>query len=279
MNKGISTALALVVGLILAAVPVFIAMALAERQSVNIESKKALLLADEVMRRTDETGRQATAVLKALSANRPAKACSPDDIALMRKLAMSASYLQSVGRVQANRLVCSSLGDHGAGFDLGPADYVSNLGATIRVSVTLPFAAQARFIVVERDGYAAIVHRQLIFDVQDYVAGTSLVMIGASTGRPSSVRGQYDPAWRRTLAQGQAQTYNQGNFIVALRRSTSLDLITIAAIPIKTVKQSSREIWSYLTGEGSVFSGTVTGTVSIATGSAVSHTLSTIDST
>lgn len=246
MNKALSTALALLVGLIVLAGPVFIAMSIAERQSVRIESKKALSLADEVMHRTDETGRQAVAVSKTLSANRSAKACSPDEIGLMRKLAISSSYLQSVGRVQANRLVCSSMGDHGAGFDLGPPDYVSNLGATIRVFVTLPVAPQARFVVAERDGYAAIMDRQLIFDVHDYVAGTSLAIIGASTGRPISARGYYDPAWRRPLAQGGAQTYTHSNFIVALRRSNSLDLITVAAIPIKTVQQLSHALMVFL---------------------------------
>lgn len=252
MNKALSTALALLVGLILLAGPVLVAMDVADRQSVHIESKKAMLLADEVMRRTDQTNRQAAAVVKALTANRSARACSPDEVALMRKLAISSSYLQSVGRVQANRLVCSSLGDHGAGFDLGPPDYVTDQGATMRVAVTLPMAPQARFVVAERDGFAAIMHRELVFDVQDYAADVALALIGASTGRAIAARGNYDPAWRRPLPQGGAVTFNNGNYIVALRRSSHLDVIAIAAIPIKAVQQLSRELIAFLVPLGLV---------------------------
>lgn len=127
MNKALSTALAFLVGLTLVAGPVCIAIDVAKRQGVDIESEKAMLLADEVMRRTDETSRQVIAVLTALKANQSAVACSPDEIALMRKLAISSSYLQSVGRVRENRLVCSSLGHHGAGFELGPCNIATHL--------------------------------------------------------------------------------------------------------------------------------------------------------
>lgn len=247
MKKALSTALVFLVGLTLVAGPVFVAIDVAKRQSIDIESKKAMLLADEVMRRSDETSRQAIVVLKTLAANKSAGTCSPDEIALMRKLAISSSYLQSVGRVQANRLVCSSLGHHGAGFDLGPPDYVSVLGATVRATVKLPVAPQSRFIVLERDGYATIMHRELVFDVQDYAADNSLALVSASTGRTIATRGHYDPGWRRQpLAQGRAFTFNDGNYIVALRRSNIVDLVAVAAIPIKAVQQLSRQLMAAL---------------------------------
>jgi sensor c-di-GMP phosphodiesterase-like protein len=252
VNKALTTALACLVGLILLAVSVFISMKVANRQADHIESAKALLLADEVMRRSDETSQQIQTALKVLTANRAGPACSTEEIALMRKLAISSSYLQSVGRIQENRLICSSLGNHGAGFELGPPDYIGERGTTIRVAVTLPVAPQSRFIIFELDGYAAIVHQDLVFDVRDYTADISLAMIGASTHRAISTRGKYDATWLRPLAPGAPMTFNNGSFIVALRRSKGFDLTSVAAIPVKSVNKLSRELMLYLVPLGLV---------------------------
>jgi sensor c-di-GMP phosphodiesterase-like protein len=118
-------------------------MYLANRQSVHIEAGKAQVLADDVMRRSEESGQQGRAAAEALAANRAELAFAPEEIALMRQLAISSSYLQGVGRVQANRLICSSLGNHGAGFDLGPPDYITDRGVTIWVAATLPVGPQS----------------------------------------------------------------------------------------------------------------------------------------
>lgn len=246
VNRALSTALTYLAGFTLIVGPVLISMYVADRQSVHFESKKALFLADEVMRRTEETSRQGLAVLKVLAANRAGAACSPDEIALMRQLAMSSSYLQSVGRLQANRLICSSLGDHAAGFDLGPPDYVSNFGVRMWVAARLPLAPQSRFVISEVQGYAAIIHRELIFDVQNYASDISLAMISASTHRVIMTRGTYNPTWFRPLIQGGALTLNNGKFIIALRRSKTFDTISVAAIPIKSADQLSREMMAFL---------------------------------
>jgi sensor c-di-GMP phosphodiesterase-like protein len=245
VKKAISTTLACLVGFALIAGPVLISTYVADRQSVHIESKKAMLLADDVMRRTDATRQQGLAAVKELIAN-TGVACSPDEIALMRKLAISASYLQGVGRVQSNRLLCSSLGDDGADLDLGRPDIISNRGVKIWIAMKLPVAPQSRFIVSELNGYAAIVHRDLILDVQGYATDISLAVVSASTQRVLTTRGKFDQAWLRPLAEGGGMAFNNGKFIVALRRSNFSDGIAVAAISINTVNQLARELMVYL---------------------------------
>jgi Predicted signal transduction protein containing sensor and EAL domains len=246
VKKGLATALTYLTGLALIAVPVMLSMFVANRQSLHIESKKASVLADEVMRRAEETGQQGRAAIKLLNANRAGAACSPEEIALMGQLALSSSYLQSVGRIQGNRLICSSLGDHGAGFDVGPPDYVSSRGIAVRVAVTLPLAPKSRFVISEDHGYAAIVHRDLIFDVQDYANEISLGLISASTQRVIATRGTYNPSWLGPLAEGAAKTRIDGDFIIAQRRSKTLDLISVAAIPVASANHLARELIVFL---------------------------------
>jgi sensor c-di-GMP phosphodiesterase-like protein len=246
VKKVYSSALAYLVGLTLIAGFVLIAMYLAGRLSVHIEAGKAQILADDVMHRSEEIGEQGRAAAETLAANRARVACSSDEIALMRQLAISSSYLQGVGRVQANRLICSSLGNHGAGFGLGPPDYITDRGIKMWVAATLPVAPRSRFLIIEIQGYAAIVHRDLIFDVQDYAEDISLAIVGASKHRVITTRGTFSSTWLRPLAPGGAMTLNSGDFIVALRRSKALDMVSAAAIPIKSVNQLARELMVFL---------------------------------
>ena len=247
MKKTIMTALAYTVGLLLIVTPVVFAAELAERLGVMFSSRKALLVADEVMRRTEETARQVHSVLTTLAAGQPSRACSVDEIALMRKLAVSASYLQGVGRVEANRLTCSSLGSPGAGVGLGAPDYISDRGIAIRAAATLPIAPQSRFIILEHGGFATIVHRDLIFDVSENTSGIALAVVSTSTQRIVASRGGYSIThWPRSIGKGDGVVLDTGDAIVAMRRSTTYDLTSVVAIPAESVAMVSRELKTYL---------------------------------
>ncbi|HEY5801090.1 MAG TPA: EAL domain-containing protein [Burkholderiaceae bacterium] len=246
MNKTPKTALVYMAGLALLAGPVAISIEAAERFSVDLQSRKALVLADEVMRRSEETSQQVAAALQALAVYRGEAPCSGEEVALMRRLAISSSYLQSVGRIQNNRLTCTSLGNHGAGLDVGPPDYIRDRGNAIRTAVRLPIAPQSRFIISEVGGHAAVVHQELIFDVADYSTEFSLALVGHSTRRTVATRGRLDPAWLQPVAAGQTRMYAGSTHLVAMRRSGKYDLTAIAAIPMTAVHRLSRELMSFL---------------------------------
>ncbi|RZA26714.1 MAG: EAL domain-containing protein, partial [Lysobacteraceae bacterium] len=216
----------------------------------DIQSRKAQMLADEVMRRADETSTQVRAALATLASNHPARACSPDEIALMRKLAIAASYLQSVGRVDGQRLICSSLGRHAPAPRLGAPDFVSESGVAIRTAVRLPVAPGARFIVTELDGYAAIVHRGLVFDVAGLTPDISLAIVGTSTRRLVASRGQFDGGWVSSIARGQAGIHQGAQHLVAMRRSASYDLTALATVPMQSVELLARRLMGFLVPAG-----------------------------
>jgi sensor c-di-GMP phosphodiesterase-like protein len=242
MKKAVRTVLAYVIGLTLVACPVLVSMDIAKRLSVHFQSQKAMSLADEIMRRTEETGHQAQVAVQTLAAHKAGPACSSAEIALMRQLAISASNLQSVGRIEGTRLICSSLGNHGAGLELGPPDYISHLGTSVHIAARLALAPQSTFIIAESHGYAAIIHQNLVLDLPEYSANTALAMVDSNTGRIVVARGSVDPAWMRTLAKGEARVFAERGFITALRRAKSFDLTAVVAISPQAVALNSREL-------------------------------------
>jgi sensor c-di-GMP phosphodiesterase-like protein len=246
MNKLLTTALAYLTGIVLMAMPVVVAVEFAERHSVGEQSRQALHLADEIMRRSDETSRQIGFAIKALALSDDGVACSPGQMALMRKLAVSASYLQGLGRIENNYLVCSSLGSHAPGFALGAPDYVSETGTSIWVSTALPMAPHAKFVVAQSQGYAAIVHRELLFDVPEFSAHVTLALVASSTRRAIAARGTFNPAWMRTVPKGESLTFQSGQSIVALRRSANYDLTSVAAISLTSVRAMADDLKTFL---------------------------------
>lgn len=102
------------------AVPILVALYLAHQQSMQAESHRALVMASEVLRRTEEAGRQAFVAETRLKEETGVDPCSESAQLRMRDIALGASYLQAVGYAHNGRLMCSSLGAHSAGIDLGP---------------------------------------------------------------------------------------------------------------------------------------------------------------
>ncbi|MFL6707520.1 MAG: EAL domain-containing protein [Massilia sp.] len=248
MVKHLSTLLSCLVVLTLVALPVALSVHIAERQSVAFHTRKAQALADEVVRRTDETGSQVMAAVQALTPYAREAACSPEEMALMRKLQIGASYLQGVGRMRGDRLVCSSHGAHGPGYELGPADFVSDRGTSVRISAVLPLAPQTQFIILEVQGYAAVVHPALMFDVPDYDSDITLGVLGNRNSLPIAVRGGANlrqlhfPA----LAPGGGATMHGETGIAAQRRSRHFDLSAVAVIAPRAVHATANQLLTWL---------------------------------
>jgi sensor c-di-GMP phosphodiesterase-like protein len=236
--------------MVLVASPVALSLQIADSQSVHVQTHKAQVLADEVVRRADGTGRQVREAVVALAALENGPACSRGEIDLMRKLQISASYLQGVGRMRGNRLVCSSHGDHGVGFDLGPADFRSDIGTSVRISSTLPLAPRLPFVILETESIAAIVHPGLLFDVPEYNADITLGLVGHSSGRLVAIRGEGATLFTGmpfpVLERGAGASVLTADGIIAKRRSRQFDLTAIAVIAPHAIATTSSKMKTWM---------------------------------
>ena len=242
--------LAVAAALALVSAPVALSVQIAEHESISVHTRQAQVLADEVIRRADGTGRQVQEVVGALSLIGVAAQCGPQEIDLMRRLQISASYLQGVGRVRGNRLVCSSHGDHGAGFDLGPVDFTSDGGTSVRVNSVLPLAPRMPFVIVESEGIAAIVHPALMFDVPEYNDNIGLGLIGKTTGRLIAVRAAESSVFNAialpALTRGAGATWQSEGAIIAQRRSRYFDLTAVAMIAPRALAATTTQLQQWM---------------------------------
>jgi sensor c-di-GMP phosphodiesterase-like protein len=195
-------------------------------------SARTLSFARDVLARSEATADQILTGIKALAAIPSPDACSPERLALMRRIDLSSSYIQAIGHIEGNRLVCSSLALGGQPLDLGPVDLTSASGVRMRRSVALPFAEGIRFLVVEWKGYAAIVHKDLPIDISTDVPDLSLATIALSDPVPLTSRGHIDPGWVAALHAGESRTFVDGGHVVAVARSKRYRIGALAALPI-----------------------------------------------
>lgn len=242
MNRIFSISLAFIVALFAIAAPTAASLYISHQQSLDIETASALSLADELQRRTDKTNVQIKYAFVALRKDNVANPCSEEHIKLMREIGVTASYLQGVGHVANGRWMCSSMGNHGKGIELGPVDYISTTGASVRMQVQLSIAPEMRFIMIEKYGYAAIIHRELPLDVFEDNRDISLASVNTSTGRLLLTRGVFKKEWLRPLPKGGYVSFFDGEYVVALRRSNDFDWTSVAAVPVKYVDIRSKKL-------------------------------------
>ena len=240
MNRIFAICLAVIVGAFAVIAPIAASLYISHQESLETEMSGALTLADEILHRTDKTTEQIASALQKLENGKRGDPCSREQVRLMQDIDVSSSYLQAVGYIKDNRLLCSSLGSQGDGMAVGPVDYTALTGALVRMQVTLAVAPEMKFVIVEKDGYAAIVHRDLPLDVFENRQDVSLATASYSTGRPILTRGAIKKEWLRPLPKGGAVSFFDGDDVVAIRRSQKFDLIAVAAVPVKYVDIRTR---------------------------------------
>ena len=255
MKKTSSLILVLVAALFAVAAPILMATYFVNREAVRTETDRALGYARDVIHRSDATADQIHAGINQLVAAKGSEPCSPANVALMRWIDVSSSYIQSIGWVVGNRLVCSSLAAQEEGIDLGPVDVVQPTGAKLRMNVELPFAKGTRFLVVERDGYAAIIHKNLPIDTTIGGEDVSLASVSQVNGAVLTVRGAFKPEWATRLAGKSETTFIDGDYVVAAVASQRYKINAIAALPTTALAGRISELATFVIPIGVIAGG------------------------
>ena len=219
--------------------PIGVAVYFARKDGLDAESRRVLTYAREVLARSEATADQADAAFLALVSVPSSDPCSPERLELMRRFDLGSSYLQAVGHISGNVLVCSSLRD-GPPLDLGPPTIVHPTGVGIRTNVTLPFEMGTTFMVIDRDGYAAIIHKSLPIDVLSEVEGLSLATTSRSDPLLLTSRGYIPSDWFQWLASGDTATFIDRHHLVAVVPSARYNIGGIAAIPVSELNAQVR---------------------------------------
>ncbi|MHA6298630.1 EAL domain-containing protein [Devosia sp. CAU 1758] len=218
-------------------VPVVLSVYIAGREATNAEFGRAMGYAQEVLRRSEGTSDQILIGISRLARLGDVDGCGPESMALMRHIDLSSSYIQAVGRIEGEELICSSLGLSGADLPMGPVDALQSSGVKIRLNVTLPFAEGSSFLVVESLGYAAIIHKDLPIDTAVDVPDVSLATYSQTTGDILTQRGPIDPAWITASADGVVQQFIEGDSLVVVAPSTNYLIGAVVALPVAHLNQ------------------------------------------
>jgi sensor c-di-GMP phosphodiesterase-like protein len=252
MRKSFSAVMTLLAALFAVAIPVVLAIYLANRQASKTELSLVTGYARDVLHRSEITSDQILLATNSLMRAQSADPCSDSNIAIMRKFDLASGYLQAIGYVVDGHLLCSSQGRDAGGLALGPVDWVTPGGVRIRLNVKFPFDPVTTYLVAEtRDGYAAIVNKDLPLDATTGEKDASLSTFATFNGRVMATRGYINPKWMARRwpdlpKQPSVSSFVDDGYLVAVAVSNRYYLGAIAALPLAYVQAQTRAVAAIL---------------------------------
>jgi sensor c-di-GMP phosphodiesterase-like protein len=239
-----STAIALTLSLATFAIgaPIWFAIEESKKQGFDAETDRVLAYAKDVLHRSDATADQVAAGIAKIKKEGSREPCSEKNMEIMRQIDLASSYIQAFGHVAGDTLVCSSLGKQGTGLALGPVDLTTSRGTVIRNQVKLPFTGDSTFIVLERDGYAAVIHKDLPIDATTNDKDVALAIFSVEKKAPLSSKGPINPDWPAMLKDRNEVTFSDGRFVVAVVKSARYLTAAVAAAPVTHLEARTSEV-------------------------------------
>ncbi|MBK9241112.1 MAG: EAL domain-containing protein [Acidobacteria bacterium] len=238
MSKRLATIVTLGAALFAIAAPIMLAVYVANKTGRDAEAGRALQYARDILRRSEVTADQIDTAIRSLVASVQGDPCAEANLPLMRSIDLASSYIQTIGHVSGNRLVCSSL--LGEAIELGPVDLMQPSGVKFRANVAMPFAKGITFMVVERDGYAAIVHKDLPIDISTQGQDVSLATLASAQGRIMTSRGFLKTEWIAAARGRQEATFVDGDYVVGVAISQRYGFGSVAAVPLRHLIERTR---------------------------------------
>lgn len=242
MRRSRALILTFVVALVTAAGPIVAAVYLAQQQGLNTEFERALGYARDVVMRSDRAVNQMEEARNTLIAANEGEPCSPEMLQLMRQLGVAMEYIKVTGHVAGTRMLCSTLGRHENGLEMGPSDSMTSGGSRLRLDSPLPLTEDEPFVSVEQGGFIAIAHRNQALDLAVDQEGVLLATFNPQTREVRTSLGAIDPQWIGRLNGEDEISFVDDDYIVGVVHSDEISLTgAIAAIPIEVLNQRVRE--------------------------------------
>jgi sensor c-di-GMP phosphodiesterase-like protein len=213
--------------------PVAASVLLARQQARAEQEQRALFYARDVLRRSEDTGRQIADAFRLLATTSDRPPCSQARRQVLQRIDAVSSYIQFVGRLDRGRIVCASYGEFEVPLELGKPDLISAKGFAIWLDIQFRFAADKRFIGIGNDKFVAVIHKSLPVDTTVAERNVSLAIISLAGQRTMSTRGRFLPGWMPKpdeLAPGAQRTRLIGRNVVSQVRSHDFDLAAVAAL-------------------------------------------------
>jgi sensor c-di-GMP phosphodiesterase-like protein len=213
--------------------PVAASVLLARQQARAEQEQRALFYARDVLRRSEDTGRQIADAFRLLATTSDRPPCSQARRQVLQRIDAVSSYIQFVGRLDRGRIVCASYGEFEVPLELGKPDLISANGFAIWLDIQFRFAADKRFIGIGNDKFVAVIHKSLPVDTTVAEQNVSLAIISLAGQRTMSTRGRFLPGWMPKpdeLPPGAQRTRLIGRNVVSQVRSHDFDLAAVAAL-------------------------------------------------
>lgn len=213
--------------------PIGASVLLARQQARSKQEQRALFYAQDVLRRSEDTGRQISAAFNLLATTPDDPPCGQTRRQVLQRIDAVSSYIQFVGRLDGDRITCASYGQFDSPLEVGKPDLVSAYGYRIWLDLRFPFAVDKRFVGIGNGKFIAVIHKSLAVDTTVAERNVSLAIISLAGQRVMSTRGPFLPAWMPKpgeLAPGQERTRFIGRNVVSQVRSRDYDLVAVAAL-------------------------------------------------
>ncbi len=240
MSRRLSIGIGLLIGLLAISIPIVLAVYLAWRQSSDSQRAIVASIADDVLRRSEESTDQTLSVVQTLKQQGTADPCSSENIRLMGKLDLGSDKVQAVGYVRDNHLLCSSYGVHDT--PVGPPLYTTPYGIQTRSNVEFPVYPGLKFLLVTdvQSGYTTAIHPNRPLDVFTRDPQVSVGVFSTVSRKPVIVRGVVKQEWLDRLGAASAMQYVDGEYLVAISKSQKYGLAAFAVIPSARVAAGLR---------------------------------------
>ena len=249
MRHRILVALAILAALAAATGLPWLAWREAERQAGDAEADMTLGYARDVLHRADKTSRQVWDGIEQLerSGEPPCSAAAQE---AMRDIDLSFTYIQAIGHVQGDAMLCSSASV--VPIPLGHVTFHTSSGISFYTNVPIHHVSGS-LIAIRKGRFAALIHRDLLLDIGTAVPGLSLGVVYLERPESSPVelgQGHIDRRWVRHLGTQRSVIFVDGPYLVAVVRSGQFQIAGIAAVPLAQRTQRTHAIAQRLVPAG-----------------------------